>query len=358
MYKMGAISADKACDGIAMACRAGAEFVDMEMVQFHPTGLIGDESRMTSTILEEGLRGAGGRLLNGRGERFMERYEPKRLERSTCDVVARGCYFEIQAGRGTKKGGVWIDMSHLDADAVERNFPGTVRRCRDLGFDLTREPVEVSPAAHFLMGGLVIDAETRTSLDGLFSAGEDAGAVHGANLLGGNSVAESTVFGCIAGDVMPQRVSGRRRASDAHFQEVAARALRPLARSTGERVLDIKAELQALRSDKAGLVRNGNDLHQAMQTLHSLVERLHLVSVQPSRRYNPEWQEYLNVENLLVASRLIVASAIAREDSRGSHFRTDFPSPDVRFLKNVYIDRDLKPELRPVKLSRLQPDGA
>jgi succinate dehydrogenase/fumarate reductase flavoprotein subunit len=263
----------------------------------------------------------------------------------------------MQAGRGTKNNGVWIDVSHLGAELVERNFPGTVRRCRDMGFDLSKEPVEVLPTAHFMMGGVVIDAETRTSVEGLFAAGEDAGAVHGSNRLGGNGVAESTVFGIIAGAVIPQLVSGRRRASDAQFQEIAGRALRPLGRANGERVFDLKAELQALMWDKAGLVRNGRDLHEALQTLHALGERLHRVSVQPSRRYNLDWQEYLNLENLLGVSRLIAVSAIAREDSRGSHFRTDFPSPDVRLLKNVYINRDMKPELRPVNLSRLQPSG-
>ena len=157
MYKVIACSADKAADGIALAYRAGAPLKDMEMVQFHPTGLVIPNSLMTGALLEEGLRGAGGRLLNGAGERFMARYDPERLERSTRDLVSRAAFTEVQDGRGTANGGVWIDVSHLGAKFVEENFRGMVKRCRDFGKDLAREPVEVGPTAHFMMGGVVID---------------------------------------------------------------------------------------------------------------------------------------------------------------------------------------------------------
>ena len=209
MYKVIACSADKSSDGIALGLRAGVRLRDMEMVQFHPTGLIVPNSLMTGALLEEGLRGAGGRLLNGRGERFMQRYDATRLERSTRDLVARACHTEVLEGRGTANGGVWIDVSHLGAEAVEKSFRGMVRRCRDFGRDLAREPVEVGPTAHFMMGGIVIDRACRTDVEGLFAAGEDTGGVHGANRLGGNGVAESTVFGGIAGDVMADWVVGR-----------------------------------------------------------------------------------------------------------------------------------------------------
>src|SRR5881392_3147981 len=178
---------------------------------------------MTGALLEEGLRGAGGQLRNGLGERFMARYDPARLERSTRDLVSRASFTEVAEGRGTPNGGVWIDVSHLGADVVERNFRGMVKRCRDFGRDLARGPVEVGPTTHFMMGGVVIDSECRTAVDGLFAAGEDAGGVHGANRLGGNGVAESTVFGGIAGDVMAAFVAGRRlpRASTDGLEEVA-----------------------------------------------------------------------------------------------------------------------------------------
>src|SRR5947199_212942 len=209
MYKVVACSADKAADGIALGYRAGLPLRDMEMIQFHPTGLVIPDSLMTGALLEEGLRGAGGHLRNGRGERYMERYDPARMERSTRDLVARASFLEVTEGRGTPNGGVWIDVSHLGAEVVERNFRGMVRRCRDFGRDLARGPVEVGPTTHFMMGGVVVDTACRTAIEGLFAAGEDTGGVHGANRLGGNGVAESTVFGGIAGDVMADFVAGR-----------------------------------------------------------------------------------------------------------------------------------------------------
>ena len=193
-------------------------------------------SLMTGALLEEGLRGAGGHLRNGQGERFMERYDAARMERSTRDLVSRASYLEISEGRGTPNGGVWIDVSHLGADVVERNFRGMVKRCRDFGRDLAREPVEVGPTTHFMMGGVVIDSTCRTAIDGLFAAGEDAGGVHGANRLGGNGVAESTVFGGIAGDVMAEAVAGRPepRVSGTAADEAIARATAPLKRDPGD----------------------------------------------------------------------------------------------------------------------------
>src|SRR5439155_14987088 len=180
---------------------------------------------MTGALLEEGLRGAGGRLRNAVGERFMARHDPVRLERSTRDVVARASYLEIQEGRGTPEGGVWLDVSHLGAELVERSFRGMVRRCRDFGLDLARQPVPVMPTAHFLMGGVVIDPDCRTGLEGLFAAGEDAGGGHGANRLGGNGAADSTVCGGMAGDVRAMAVAGRPmpRVSEAALEAAAAR---------------------------------------------------------------------------------------------------------------------------------------
>ena len=355
MYKIAAAAADKACDGIAMAHRAGAELVDMEMVQFHPTGLLAAESRMTGTVLEEGLRGAGGYLINGRGERYMERYDAERMERSTRDIVARSSYLEIQAGRGSPNNGVFIDVSHLGAQFVETNFPGMVKRCRDMGFDLARKPVEVSPTAHFIMGGVRIDQYTRSGLEGLFVAGEDAGGVHGANRLGGNGVAESTVFGCVVGDFVSTLSPPLREVSDAQFQRIATEALAPFEQNGGEKVVDLKTEMLTLMWENVGLVRSGLELREAIDKLSSLRERLNRVSVQPLRRYNLEWQEYLNLRNFLDVSRLIAISALTREDSRGSHFRLDFPfADDERFLQNIYINGKGEVELRPVKMTRLK----
>lgn len=202
MYLYHTPSGDKSCDGMAMALRLGLTLRDMEMVQFHPTGLLaGPETRMTGTVLEEGLRGAGGWLLDGSGRRFMADYDPA-AERATRDVVSRAIYSEMRAGRTSPMGGVWLQMSHLGPDEVRRRFPGMVKRCADCGFDLAGGRVEVVPTAHYMMGGVEFEPDGATALPGLFAAGEDCGGVHGANRLGGNGVANSTVFGGIAGDSM------------------------------------------------------------------------------------------------------------------------------------------------------------
>ena len=207
MYRISSPSLEKAADGQAMAWRAGAEFIDMEMMQFHPTGLLVGRSIATGGLLEEGLRGAGARLFNGLGERFMEKYSPDKLERATRDVVSRSSYMEIMAGRGTPQGGVLIDASHLGADVVLKSFRGMCERCAEYGFDLARSRVEVSPSAHYHMGGVRIDADAAATWTGLFVAGEDSGGVHGANRLGGNGVADSIVFGARAGDAMAEYVA-------------------------------------------------------------------------------------------------------------------------------------------------------
>ena len=189
MYRYHTPSGDKSMDGLAMALRLGMRLRDMEMVQFHPTGLLaGPQTRMTGTVLEEGLRGSGGHLLNGAKERFMANYDPA-LERATRDVVSRSIYAEMKAGRTTPKGGVYITMAHLGPEMVALLFKGMVVRCRDCGFDLAGGLVEVVPTAHYFMGGVVCNADTSTDLPGLFVAGEDASGMHGANRLGGNGVA-------------------------------------------------------------------------------------------------------------------------------------------------------------------------
>ena len=206
MYRYHTLSGDKSCDGLAMALRAGLTLRDMEMVQFHPTGLLaGPGTRMTGTVLEEGLRGAGGHLLDGNRERFMTKYD-SRGERATRDVVSRAIFAEMRAGRSTPNGGVYLGMSHLGPENVRAQFKGMVERCRDCGFDLAGGLVEVVPTAHYMMGGVEFAADGRTAIEGLFAAGEDTGGVHGANRLGGNGVANSTVFGAIAGDTMAEWV--------------------------------------------------------------------------------------------------------------------------------------------------------
>ncbi|HEV2122159.1 MAG TPA: FAD-binding protein, partial [Chloroflexota bacterium] len=317
--------------------------------------------RLTGSVLEEGLRGAGGYLLNGQGDRFMVRYDPQRMERSTRDVVSRSSFMEIQAGRGSPNSGVWIDVSHLGAEVVEQKFPGMVERCRSVGFDLAREPVEVSPTAHFHMGGIAIDAECRSNLEGLFAAGEDASGVHGANRLGGNGVAESIVFGARAGDVIAAYVRGRDLPRlDASEAELAAnRALAPLRRDRGEDAYELRQRLGQLTWDQVGLVRHGEALRDALVQLDEMYARADEARVNPSRRLNLEWQAALDVLNLIEVARLVARSALLRDESRGSHYRADFPQSDNdRWLRNIYLTRQgdqVQEVTEPVKLSRMIP---
>jgi len=360
MYKVIACSADKAADGIALAWRAGLPLRDMEMIQFHPTGLVIPGSLMTGALLEEGLRGAGGRLLNGRGERFMARHDPARMERSTRDLVSRASFLEIAEGRGTPNGGVWIDVSHLGAEAVERVFRGMVRRCRDFGRDLAREPVEVAPTAHFMMGGVVIDPACRTAMEALFAAGEDTGGVHGANRLGGNGVAESTVFGGIAGDVIADFVAGRRASavSTAAARETAAALTAPLTRPPGGDLYGLLRRLRETMWGRAGLVRDGDGLREALAEAERVSAALDRVGVAGGPAMNLAWQDWHNVRSMAATARLIAASALERRESRGAHFRSDFPTPDGGPLYSVrvqQVDGALSVRREPVALTRATP---
>jgi len=362
MYKVIACSADKAADGIALAWRAGLALRDMEMIQFHPTGLVVPGSLMTGALLEEGLRGAGGHLRNGQGERYMARYDAERMERSTRDLVSRASFLEVVAGRGTPNGGVWIDVSHLGAEVVERSFRGMVRRCRDFGRDLARAPVEVGPTAHFMMGGVVVDPACRTAVEGLFAAGEDTGGVHGANRLGGNGVADSTVFGGIAGDVMAAFVDGRAqpRPALASVEPALRAAEAPLGRAAAGDLYAIQRELRETMWDRAGLVRDATGLHEAQAVVERLAARLDTVGVPGGRVLNLAWQDWLNMKSQAIAARLIIASALERSESRGAHFRSDHPDPSTEPIYAVVAARQgdrVVCHRRRVAMTRAKPPG-
>ena len=351
MYRIAAPSLEKAGDGMALCYRAGCVMQDMEMYQFHPTGLVAGSSVLTGAVLEEGLRGAGGHMRNAEGERFMERYDPERMERSTRDLVSRAAYMEIQAGRGTEDGAVLLDVSHLGAEFVEATFPGMADRCREVGYDLARGPVRVSPTAHFHMGGARIDADCLSNLEGLFVSGEDAGGVHGANRLGGNGVAESTVFGGIAGDAMAGYVAGRGQPSlsQGQIEQAIGDLLAPMrTHSTssgqapgGENVFAIRSEIEDLMWEKAGLVRDERGLNKALAGLDALEERHARAPVPPVREFNPAWQEWLNVRSILTVARLTCVSALARTESRGSHYRSDHPQAnDEEWVRNLLVQAE------------------
>jgi fumarate reductase flavoprotein subunit len=362
MYRFHTPSGDKSCDGLAMALRAGLPLRDMEMVQFHPTGLLaGSGTRMTGTVLEEGLRGAGGWLLDGAGERFMQRHDA-RAERATRDIVSRSIFREMREGRTTPNGGVWLQMHHLGADAVRRQFKGMVERCADCGFDLAGGRVEVVPTAHYMMGGVVFAPDTSTPLPGLFAAGEDTGGVHGANRLGGNGVANSTVFGGIAGDAMAAwvRREGTWRPPDEDAIAAAlAAAEAPFHRPAGD-LEAVREALYACMWDDVGILRTADSLRRALARLDTLDAQLARLGVADvARAFHMGWHDWLNLRNLVAVSRVIALSALAREDSRGAHFREDFPDTGALEASHYIVVRQQGDGLaltrEPVRFTRVAP---
>ncbi|MEO1457034.1 MAG: FAD-dependent oxidoreductase [Pseudomonadota bacterium] len=343
MYRYHTPSGDKSCDGLAMMLRRGIGLRDMEMVQFHPTGLLaGPRSKMTGTVLEEGLRGAGGQLLNGAGNRFMFDYDEKG-ERATRDVVSRGIYAEMRAGHTTPMGGVYIAMGHLGPDEVTRRFPGMVKRCADCGFDLAAGRVEVVPTAHYMMGGAEFEADCTTAIPGLFVAGEDAGGVHGANRLGGNGVANSTVFGGIAGERMAAfvRGAGWRAADEAEIEAGIARAETPFALPAGD-LHGLRDRLSDVMWDDVGVLRTAEGLERGLARLGDLRAELAGSGLADGdRAFNMTWGDWLNLASLMEISEVVARASLARSDSRGAHFREDHPETgDLETTGYTRVRRD------------------
>ena len=328
MYKYHTPSGDKTMDGLAMALRVGLPLRDMEMVQFHPTGLLaGDHTRMTGTVLEEGLRGAGGQLLNHTGQRFMFDYDAKG-ERATRDVVSRGIYAEMRKNNNPDQEGVFISMGHLGPNNVRQKFKGMVKRCGDSGFDLAAGLVEVVPTAHYFMGGVVVDVDTRTAIEGLYVAGEDAGGAHGSNRLGGNGVANSTVYGGIAGDTMAQDIHtmpGLREADQNFLEREIERAIHPLARKS-DLVLPLRKKLQDLMWEDVGVMRTEAGMKRGLDGIEQVSSALMDVGVAADNlAFNLTWHDWLNMRSLCEISEVITHAGLARKNSRGAHYREDFP---------------------------------
>jgi fumarate reductase flavoprotein subunit len=359
MYKYHTPSGDKSCDGMAMALRAGLTLRDMEMVQFHPTGLLaGPDTRLTGTIIEEGLRGAGGHLLDGTQARFMGRYDP-RADRATRDIVSRAMFLEMRQGRTAPHGGLYFTMRHLDSAFVKREFRGMVERCADAGFDLVSGLVEVTPTAHYMMGGVRLGGDCSTELPGLFAAGEDTGGVHGANRLGGNGVANSTVFGGIAGDAMAPWVSGRSwgMPDEAAISAAVARMRAPLGRPAGD-IEAVRRDLSEAMWEDVGIVRDAASLARGAGALDELDARLDVIGVGGDPAFNLTWHDWLNLKNLVLVSRAIAASAAARENSRGAHYRADHPAasdPKSSRYTCVRLADGLQVWSEPVAFTRVRP---
>ena len=331
-------------DGMALAYQAGAELIDMEFVQFHPTGMIWPPG-VQGILVTEAVRGEGGTLTNKEGERFMKRYDPEKMELSTRDVVARAIYTEVKEGRGSEHGGAYLDISHKPADYVIRKLPSMYHQFKDLAdVDITKGPMEVGPTCHYMMGGVRVDAETaETTLPGLYAAGEAAAGLHGANRLGGNSLSDLLVFGRRAG--LAAGASAKRAASvsiDADETERAARELTaPFERETGEDPYAIHRDLEQKMQDLVGIFRVEADLKQALTEIASFHRRLAQVKVTGSRLFNPGWHLAIDLAAMLTVTEAVTRSALARQESRGAHSRIDFPKTDVEWgKKNNVIRRD------------------
>jgi fumarate reductase flavoprotein subunit len=363
MYKYHTPSGDKSMDGLAMALRYGLALRDMEMVQFHPTGVLaGPGTRMTGTIIEEGLRGAGGYLLDGNKERFMFKYDP-RGERATRDIVSRGMYSEMKSGTTTPQGGVYISMGHLGRDKVAKQFKGMVERCADCGFDLAGGLVEVVPTAHYFMGGVVCAVDTSTEIEGLYVAGEDAGGVHGANRLGGNGVANSTVFGGISGETMAAAIaSGLGLREPDHDVAVAeqARALAPFGLKPAD-INGVRDRLLDLMWDDVGIIRDAPGMTRAQSELTALETQLLAAGVPVGdRAFNMTWHDWLNLRSQIEMSQVIAAAALKRENSRGAHYRADFPGEGDLTTSSYTVARQdegghLTLTDAPVRFTRVKP---
>ncbi len=344
-YRITSNSWEYTGDGHALAYEAGAELIDMEFVQFHPTGMVWPPG-VQGILVTEAVRGEGGILRNARGERFMERYDPERMELSTRDLVARAIYTEVKEGRGTPHGGVYLDISHKGPEYIKRKLPGMYHQFLELAdVDITKQAMEVGPTVHYIMGGIRVDADTGAStLPGLFAAGEAAGGMHGANRLGGNSLSDLLVFGRRAGLGAVQYARSLTRTPQINQDEVEAAAremLAPFERTEGENPYLLHGELQNTMQDYVGIFRTEEDLKKGLAKIEELRERAARVRADGSRLYNPGWHLARDLKNMVTVAESIARSALVRKESRGAHSRLDYPKTDEAFGKvNVAVARD------------------
>lgn len=301
-------------DGYALAYRAGAELIDMEQVQFHPTGAVAPyESR--GRLITEAVRGEGGVLKNALGERFMEKYDPKRMELSTRDIVARAIATEILEGRGTPHGGVWLDVTHLSAEKIEERLPTMLNQFLMFGTDIRKEPMEVSPTAHHFMGGVRITPEAQTTVPHLFAAGEVTGGVHGGNRLGGNALADTQVFGRRAG-ISAGKVEPSAKTIDKNAVKAVEDRLDALYKGT-EKSSDVRNRMKKIMWNNVGIYRNELDLLTAERDIKKLI-------TSPLKISSPrEIPDAVITQNMLLVSSLVIEGALLRKESRGAHARTD-----------------------------------
>jgi succinate dehydrogenase / fumarate reductase, flavoprotein subunit len=336
-------------EGVALAYEAGADLVDMEMVQFHPTGMVWPE-KAVGTLVTEAIRGEGGILLNSKGERFMKNYYPERMELGPRDVVARAVYSEIVAGRGTEHGGVWLDVTHLSKEKILDRLPTMYEQFRDLaGIDISKQKMEVAPTAHYSMGGVVVDLNCRTKIRNLFAVGEVISQIHGANRLGGNSLLDTVVFGKIAGSHAAKLAKEREKISP---PSVTRRNLNDGKQGFDDGLFIVKEpnkfrnEIQELMKQNAGIVREETNLKHGLKRILEFKNEFYSkdnilkefnIDVNNGENIVVSWQ----VKSSLVACEAIIRCALIREESRGAHYRSDFPKlDDEKWKINIYCRKE------------------
>ncbi|MCC7561311.1 MAG: fumarate reductase subunit A [Methanobrevibacter arboriphilus] len=338
LYPVTSNTFQKNGDGFALAYNVGADLIDMEEIQFHPTGMLYPDSRK-GILITEAVRGEGGILLNKNNERFMGNYDDRK-ELATRDVVSRAIYNEIRCGRGNENGGVYLDVTHLDDEVIEEKLETMLFQFLDVGVDIRKQPMEVAPTAHHFMGGVRIDENCRSNVNNLFAAGEAAGGVHGANRLGGNALADTQVFGKRAG------ISASKAAKSSDFEinneEIKNEIDRidKLFKKGSILPFEIKKELQNLMWDKVAIIRNEKDLKEALSHIKTLKEKLNDMDINNETHYNKGLQEALEVINMVEIAELTVKSALIRKESRGAHFREDFPDTKEEWKKSIVMNKN------------------
>jgi len=348
-------------DGMALAYEAGAELMDMEFVQFHPTGMVWPPG-VQGILVTEAVRGEGGILRNKLSERFMEKYDPKRMELSTRDIVSRSIYTEVKEGRGTEHGGAYLDISHKPAEYVKKKLPSMYHQFKELAdVDITKGPMEVGPTCHYMMGGIRVEAETaQSTVPGLFAAGEAAAGLHGANRLGGNSLSDLLVFGRRAGLAAAEHAKRIPAPSidNAQIEQAEKELLAPFANTGGESPYAIHRDLQEVMQNLVGIFRTEEDMEKALVELERLKARASVAGVEGSRLFNPGWHLSYDLKSMLTVSEAVAHSALARTESRGAHSRIDYPKYDSAWEKkhNVIVCDHAEMKLRETPVPEIPPE--
>lgn len=339
LYPVTSNTFQKNGDGYAISYRAGAQLVDMEQIQFHPTGMVAPESKK-GVLVTEAVRAEGGKLLNKDGERFMSKYAPEKMELATRDVVARSIYQEIIEGRGTENGGVYLDISHLDDDYIDEKLETMVLQFENVGVDIKHGPIEVAPTAHHFMGGLKINPDASTSVKNLFGAGEVCGGVHGANRLGGNALADTQVFGKIAGESAAKAAGECGLKTNDEMVSQEASRIEGLIKKGTIKPQEFKNRIKNLMWEKVAIVREEKTLNEALAQLQDMQKELDSMDVSDKKQYNDELVTALEVINMVEICILSVKSAILRRESRGAHFRSDFPDTLDEWKKSILLSKN------------------